>query len=203
MNKLLLFSHFGMFFASFAIWFAMPHLIHVVSFVLIFICLYLILFNLNKREILPAMAIIVMTEQVKAAIAYYLSDSRLYHMIGYLLALTLICLAQSYLLFRYHAAPKIQQLFGVEFMRPYIPQVLAICMLSVGTAAIFAAMLVEVLIYAYDPTIFAGPPFFYRNSVLLTSITTGITIVALWSMMLDAHYLKARLDKLRGGSMKG
>ena len=196
MSKLLLLFHVFVFFGTFAAWFILPHPLHVVSLMMICICIYLIVFNLKRREILPSMFIIVMTETVKSVVAFFMADQRLYHMIAYLVSLMLVCVGQSYLLFRFHANPKIQQLFGAEFLRSYIPQVFAICMMSIWSAAIFGAMLVEVLLFAYDSEIFSGPPFFFRNVDVLTSIATGISIVALWSMMLDAHYLKERLEKI-------
>jgi hypothetical protein len=200
MSKFLLSFHITIFIACFAVWFFIPHPMQAVSIILVCICLYLVFFNLKNREILPAMVIIMLTELVKAAVEAYLKDPRLYHLMGYIAALSFTSLAQSFLLFRYHADPRLQQLFGVEFRRLYIPQVLAICMLSFANAVFYLAMLSEVVIFAIDDTFFSGMPFFHKNASVITSFITGGVIVALWSMMLDAHYLKARLDKLRAST---
>lgn len=188
--------HFAAFLISAFVWWVFPSTVYVESVYMVAISTYIILANLSRREILPAMAIILVAYLIRWVVSYHIYGRDLMQQIAHFGFYFLFNVTLSFCLFKYHCHPKIQQLFGVQFARSWIPQVIGICMILTINAVAILCVLVELVAYWVHPEWFSQttPPFFYGMHQYTSAVLTCLIMLGVWSMMLDAHYLKARLD---------
>jgi hypothetical protein len=157
---------------------------------------YVIAANRSRREILPALVIILLAYAVRLPVSYLLYGREISLQVAYFGFYFLFNCLLSFILFTYHCNPKLQQMFSVEFQRKWIPQVVAICMILVMSAIFILCLVAELVTYWIIPEWFSQshPPFFYSIHKYTSAAFTCLMLLGVWSMMLDAHYLKARLD---------
>lgn len=159
---------------------------------------YVILANLKRGEIQPSLWILAVFFLVK------LSSHRLvYHFIGwnfeaapYVLALEVFnYVLFSYFLFKFHCSGFLLRLARADIRRAFIPQSIAVSAILILSTVPFFIALCEVALYHFDNSLFAGPPFFYRKYESFEVASHNLIMLGVWSMMLDAHYLKERLQR--------
>ncbi len=191
--------HFTLFAVSIGVWWQSEYPTYHDAIYMLVASMYVALVNLPRREILPAMLILILAYSLNWAVTYSLYDTNKWMQLALFGFLTAFNLALSYLLFKYHCAPKIQQLLQVTFCRKFIPQVLAMCMICAMAAFANFCVMLEIAAYIFAPGLFDSVgkdgPFFYSNVATVMAVLNCLMLLAIWSMMLDAHYLKARLDQ--------
>lgn len=149
--------------------------------------LYVITTNRQQRELLPALSIIIFSKIVTLPLSlnYYSPASVKEYLI--IILLYDLCVAMA-LQFGYRAKT-FRKIFKVTTPPRKIPQVLAMCtLLYLG---IFHILLVlsEILIWEYDHQIFSSEPFFYGSFEVVRTLHKILLLLAIWSMMLDSHFV--------------
>lgn len=189
-------AHLLAFFVSMAVWWAFPSADHVESLIMLCISLYVIAANYHRREIWPTMMMIGALAAVRVPYSYYFFDVGFYSQIAYCSGIIFFNCVLAAALIKYHCCPTLLKLVGADIQRPYIPQVLAMVMALLWSSISTALVMAELITYYFVPDVFSsGPPFFYRNYQVSSAFFHCIINLAVWSMMLDAHYLKQRIDK--------
>lgn len=195
-RKLLIACHFVAFFISMSIWWVIPSTMYDDAVYMMLISSYVIVANMSRREILPAMFILLFAYAVNWTVTYPIYDRQLDRQIMLYGFWFVFNLALSWLLFKYHCSPRLLQLVGAQFKRMWIPQVLAICIILSFSSISILCVLAELVAYKIEPTWFSQDvaPFFYGAYKYTSNVFSCLMMLGVWSMMLDAHYLKARLD---------
>ncbi len=198
MKHLKLPAHLLAFFLSMAVWWAYPSADHIESAIMVGISLYVVATNYSRREIWPTMIIIGLMSAIRIPYSYAVFDVGFFSQVAYCFGVVVFCVMTAIILMRYHCSPTLLRLVGSNIQRPYIPQVLGMVMILLWYAAATTLVLVELAVFYISPDIFAdGPPFFYRNYPLTSSFFNCVINFAIWSMMLDAHYLRERLENAK------
>lgn len=72
----------------------------------------------------------------------------------------------------------------------------AICIILSFSSISILCIVTELVAYKFKPDWFslAQAPFFYGLYEYTSTAFSCLMLLGVWSMMLDAHYLKARLD---------
>lgn len=184
-GKATMLCHASAFVISGLVWWVFPSTIYIESMYMVAISTYIIIFNHSRREILPAMFIILVAYLVRWPLSYQLYGRDIYQQFAHFGFYFVFNVVLSLLLFKYHCHPRLQQFFGVQFARPWIPQVLAICMiLSVGAIGVLCVM-AELMAYWVHPGWFSQtvPPFFYGIHQYTSAVFSCLMIIGVWSMM--------------------
>lgn len=181
------FVHIIIFFVSLVALFQFRHDALFSMIVSELVTLYVILFNLNRREILPPLVFIVLFKVIEYPLAIALYADGIFEQVGYLgfIMAADLFLALSVITYRW---PVIRKLFRVNTPNLKIPQVNALCTLL--TLGIFHISLVigELLIYYFGFLSADSPPFFYRTFPEIRATLKLLMLLSVWSMMLDAHF---------------
>lgn len=170
----------------FALWTFRGH--DVVSLYLFELCaLYIAITHQRQRELLPPLAIIIGFKLASLPLWFLLFSEKtislyLVSIIGYNLLLASV-------LIKFYLHDSLRQLFKVATPRRKIPQVLAMASILAFAAGHLGLVLVEVRIYAYDPTIFEGVPFFYKTYEAASLSIKALLLLAIWSMCLDSYFV--------------
>lgn len=195
-RTLLASCHFTAFALSLAVWWVFSTTMYEDSALMVVISAYVVISNLSRREIVPALLIILLAFAVNWFFSLHLYQRDIKSQVMLNSFWFVFYLSLSWLLFRYHCSPTLQRLFGVQFCRQYIPQVIGICIVLSFNSISTLCVLAELVAYWIQPEWFSQTtaPFFYRMYPYTSALFTCLMLLGIWSMMLDAHYLKARLD---------
>ena len=159
------------------------------------IALYVALVNLNRKEILPPLFIIVLYKLVEFPISlavFSRADVLICILISFDLAL-------AWCLYKYHRADWIRGMFRVSqpVEKRYVPQVTATATLLLIGCLHYAIVLAEFLYTVHVSPPAAGEvPFFYRTFPEFRSHFKVILVLAIWSMMLDAIWVRKRMGRV-------
>lgn len=166
---------------------SVQHLAYITMFLTEAIVLYIALTHRSRRELLPALSVIVVCKSIGLPLfmAFYSADTVAIYfetIILYNLVL-MVCLVKGY------RSSHLRWIFKVDTPSRKIPQVLAIVWV-LGLGVIFHMLvLAEVKIHEFDPDFFTGVPFFYGNYDTIALTLKLLLLLAVWSMCLDSYYV--------------
>jgi hypothetical protein len=202
-SKLKVPVHALVFLLSMAVWWVFPSPSHIESIYAVGISFYVLVSNSSRREIWPALLMIIAVAAIQGPVTYYLFGQKSTSgQSMYFASIMLFDFALSFLLYAYHCSDRLLLIVGASIKRPFIPQVLGMAMILMFSALMTLPVLIELLVNYIDRSIFTGAPFFYRNYATMTNVSHCLINVAIWSMMLDAHYLRERLEQAKRSSIK-
>ena len=157
---------------------------------------YVALANLKRKELLPPLMIIVLFKLIEfplSLVAFRSADSYLLTSIAFDCCL-IFCLA------RYHNAEFLRKIMRVSepIERRYLPQIKAtITIMTIGVIHYIVVLLdywASLYLYTLQP---GEVPFFYETFGLVRTPYKAILVLAIWSMMLDAIWLRRRVTDLK------
>lgn len=154
--------------------------------------LYVALVNLKRKEVLPPLFIIVAFKIVEFPISLAVFN-RADVLIGILIAFDL---ALAACLLKYHGAQWIRRLLNVTepVEKRYVPQVKATATLLFIGSFHYLIVLLEFWYSVYiSPPAAGDVPFFYRTFPEFRAHFKVILVLAVWSMMLDAIWIRKRM----------
>lgn len=179
-----------------AVWWVFPSPSHIEALFAIAISAYVLLSNLSRREIWPALWMIIAASVAEGLISKYLfEDKTTVGQLKYFLSIMFFDFGLSFILWAYHCNGHLLQLAGASIKRPFIPQVVGMSMILMFSALMTLPVLLELLVHYFDDKYFESVPFFYHHHATMTNIAHCLVNVAIWSMMLDAHYLQERRSR--------
>lgn len=178
--------HIPAFFLSIYLLFHYRHSVTASMLLLEVVILYVIVTNLNRREILPALALCVAFKVIEAPVSLYLYDITVTNILLYLFCVAAFDALMAISLVKFYRSDVARRLFRVDTPRLKIPQINALAV--VIWLGVFHVLLVmcEVVLYQTGIVDFTDVPFFYRTFSEVRASHKILFMLGVWSIMLDA-----------------
>lgn len=151
------------------------------------IVLYIAITHRTRRELLPALFILVTCKLIALPVFISYYSSKTVH--TYTEFIILYNLVVMFCLVKFYRSNRLRVFLGVVTPSRKIPQVFALVWVFGLSTVQHLMVLAEVLIYKFDPTFFVGVPFFYGNYDPIALTLKLLLLLAVWSMCLDSYFV--------------